>query len=321
MIKNILVLIPVNERHKAYLESKAPEAIFTYRRPSFVTKEEVDAAHIIIGNPPLSFLDAKDQLEWLQLQSAGADAYAKEEVVGKHTLLTNSTGAYGLAIAEHMIGMILMLYKKLNLYREGQREEEWTHLGEVRSIYGSKTLVIGAGDIGGEFAKRMKSLGSYTIGIRRTKGEVPDYLDEMYLLEDLERLLPEVDIVAVSLPNTKETYQLINEERLNLMKPNAVILNVGRGTSIDTEALCNALERGQLLGAGLDVTDPEPLPKGHRLWKMENVILTPHVSGGYSLPETLERIVSIAGENLEAFLANQPLNNIVDFQTGYRKSN
>ncbi|MGL6173707.1 MAG: D-2-hydroxyacid dehydrogenase [Cellulosilyticaceae bacterium] len=319
MNKNILVLIPVNESHKNYLESKAPDAKFSYSRPDSVVKEQIEEAHIIIGNPPLRLLHQPENLEWLQLQSAGADTYAKEEVIGKKVLLTNSTGAYGLAVAEHMIGLVFMLYKNLHRYRDEQKRENWFHLGEVKSIEGARVLVIGAGDIGGEFAKRMKALGADTVGVRRTQVAKPEWLDEVYLMEQLDQLLPQADIIALSLPQTKETYKLINQEKLALMKRDAIVINVGRGSSIDTEALCEALEKKQLLGAGLDVTDPEPLPKTHPLWQMENVVITPHVSGGYSLPETLNRIVKIAGENLSAYQNGEPLKNNVDFETGYRK--
>lgn len=317
--KNILVLIPVNESHKSYLESKAPESKFSYSRPHSVTKEQIEQAHIIIGNPPLNLLQCPKNLEWLQLQSAGADTYAKKEIIGENTVLTNSTGAYGLAVAEHMIGLVFMLYKKLHLYRDEQKRENWNHLGQVKSIEKAKVLVIGAGDIGGEFAKRMKRLGAYTVGVRRTQVAKPEWLEEVYLMEHLDKLLPQADIIALSLPQTKETYRLIDQKKINLMKQDAIVINVGRGSSIDTEALCEALENKKLLGVGLDVTDPEPLPKEHRLWQMDNAIITPHVSGGYSLPETLDCIVKIAGENLEAYQRGEILKNNVDFKTGYRK--
>lgn len=319
MRKSILVLIPVNESHKKYLQAQALEADFEFVRPSTVTKEQVQKAHIIIGNPPIEMFQGTRQLEWLQLQSAGADTYAKVEILGQNTLLTNATGAYGLAIAEHMIGMVLMLYKNLHIYRDKQKTGDWSYAGGVKSIYNAKVLVVGAGDIGGEFAKRIKMLGGYTIGIRRTGTDKPEYLDELYHMDKLDELLPQVDIVALSLPSSKETYKLMNRERFDLMKKDAVLINVGRGSTVDTEALVEVLEKGELLGAGLDVTEPEPLPKEHRLWQLENVIITPHVSGGYSLPETLERIVRIAGGNLKAFLNGEELKNVVDFQTGYRK--
>ena len=180
-------------------------------------------------------------------------------------------------------------------------------------------LVLGMGDIGGEFGRRVKALGAHVIGVRRTDTRCPDYADEVHLTADLDRLLPLADVVAVTLPGTKETAGLLDRRRIGLMKPGAVVLNVGRGIVIDTEALCDALESGHLGGAGLDVTDPEPLPPDHRLWDIPNAVITPHISGFYHLPETLERIIQISASNLKAFAEGKPLRNIIDFSTGYRK--
>jgi phosphoglycerate dehydrogenase-like enzyme len=164
----------------------------------------------------------------------------------------------------------------------------------------------------------MKALGSYTIGIKRREGQKPDYLDELHTLDSLEELLPRADVVALSLPGTRETYRLFDSGKFSLMKEGSVILNVGRGTTICTEDLCDALEKGQIAGAGLDVTDPEPLPEDHRLWDAPGAVITPHVSGFFHLPETLRRIVRISIGNLERFKNGEPLQNMVDFKTGYR---
>jgi len=313
----ILVLMPVQERHKKMLEEKAPNAGFIYTSTKSLTIEEAHSADIILGNPPAHMIKDSKNLKWLQLQSAGINAYTGENSLPEGVILTNASGAYGLAISEHMLATLLMLYKKLHLYRDNQMESNWLPMGKVKAVFGSTALVVGLGDIGGEFAKRLKALGAYTIGIRRTNTDKPDYLDELYLMDKLEELLPRADIVALSLPGTQLTYRVINKHTLSLMKPEAVLINIGRGTTIDTDALCDALEEGRLWGAALDVTDPEPLPKEHRLWKMKNVIITPHVSGGFSLQATHDKIVEIAAYNLEAFVNNRELKNVVDLSAGY----
>lgn len=314
----ILVTIPVEKRHRKRLEEIAPEADFFYRAAADVSREFAWDMDIIIGNVSPERIAGTKRLKWLQLNSAGTDGYLEKGVLPKGAALTNATGAYGLAISEHMLGMALGLKKKLYQYAKNQAEGIWRDEGDVTSIWGATTLVIGLGDIGGEFAMRMKALGSYVIGIRRTEAPKPAFADELYPLDRLEECLGRADIVAMSLPGTKETYRLMDRERLKRMKRDAILLNVGRGTAVDTEALCDALEQGWIGGAGLDVTDPEPLPPGHRLWKAPNLILTPHVSGQYHLKETHERILRIAMENLEAFLRGGKLKNVVDFQTGYR---
>ena len=327
--KRALVTIPTGERHRNLLQQAAPGWEFRFRGTDTlvcapqealpgqpVTQEDVDWAQVILGNVPAAMLHGSPALEWLQTNSAGVEAYIQPGVLAGDTLLT---GAYGLAIAEHMLGMLLELFKKLELYRDAQKSGAWQSQGAVKAVYGSTVLVLGMGDIGGEFAARCKALGAKVIGVRRSPRPCPEYADEVHLLEDLDSLLPQADVVAVTLPGTDATRGLMSRERLAKMKEGAVLLNVGRGFIVDTEALCDALERGHLSGAGVDVTDPEPLPPTHRLWNIPTAVVTPHISGFYHLRETHERIVGIFLENLRHFQAGEPLRNLVDFATGYRK--
>ena len=330
--KRALVTIPTGERHRNLLQQAAPGWEFRFRGTDTlvcapqealpgqpVTQEDVDWAQVILGNVPAAMLHGSPALEWLQTNSAGVEPYIRPGVLAGDTLLTNATGAYGLAIAEHMLGMLLELFKKLELYRDAQKSGAWQSQGAVKAVYGSTVLVLGMGDIGGEFAARCKALGAKVIGVRRSPRPCPEYADEVHLLEDLDSLLPQADVVAVTLPGTDATRGLMSWERLAKMKEGAVLLNVGRGFIVDTEALCDALERGHLSGAGVDVTDPEPLPPTHRLWNIPTAVVTPHISGFYHLRETHERIVGIFLENLRHFQAGEPLRNLVDFATGYRK--
>ena len=330
--KRALVTIPTGERHRNLLQQAAPGWEFRFRGTDTlvcapqealpgqpVTQEDVDWAQVILGNGPAAMLHGSPALEWLQTNSAGVEAYIQPGVLAGDTLLTNATGAYGLAIAEHMLGMLLELFKKLELYRDAQKSGAWQSQGAVKAVYGSTVLVLGMGDIGGEFAARCKALGAKVIGVRRSPRPCPEYADEVHLLEDLDSLLPQADVVAITLPGTDATRGLMSRERLAKMKEGAVLLNVGRGFIVDTEALCDALERGHLSGAGVDVTDPEPLPPTHRLWNIPTAVVTPHISGFYHLRETHERIVGIFLENLRHFQAGEPLRNLVDFATGYRK--
>lgn len=330
--KRALVTIPTGERHRNLLQQAAPGWEFRFRGTDTlvcapqealpgqpVTQEDVDWAQVILGNVPAAMLHGSPALEWLQTNSAGVEPYIRPGVLAGDTLLTNATGAYGLAIAEHMLGMLLELFKKLELYRDAQKSGAWQSQGAVKAVYGSTVLVLGMGDIGGEFAARCKALGAKVIGVRRSPRPCPEYADEVHLLEDLDSLLPQADVVAITLPGTDATRGLMSRERLAKMKEGAVLLNVGRGFIVDTEALCDALERGHLSGAGVDVTDPEPLPPTHRLWNIPTAVVTPHISGFYHLRETHERIVGIFLENLRHFQAGEPLRNLVDFATGYRK--
>lgn len=321
-MNHILVVIPVEDRHKRYLEGIGQSCQFEYVSPGSVTEEQVRAADIIIGNVSPAMLKEAENLKWIQLNSAGSDNYCKPGILKPGALLTNATGAYGLAISEYMVGMSFMLQNKLYQYYQNQMGHQWKDMGKVTSVYGSTTLVVGLGDIGGEYAARMKALGSYTIGVKRTPGKKPEYLDELYTTEQLDELLPRADFVSLSLPNTPNTCHIMDERRLRLMKPGAYLLNVGRGNAIDGDALCKVLHEGHLGGCGVDVTDPEPLPADHPLWNAPRMVITPHISGQYHLQETFERIVKIAGRNLERFLSGQEeqMENLVDFETGYRRT-
>lgn len=331
--KRALVTIPLEPAQAQELQEAAPGWEFRFRgtdplaydrtattvKSSNLTAEDAAWAQVILGNVPAGMLAGASSLEWLQTNSAGVETYIKPGVLAPGTLLTNATGAYGLAISEHMLGMLLELFKKLELYRDAQKQGRWESLGGVRAVYGSTVLVLGMGDIGGEFAARCKALGARVIGVRRSPRPCPDFADEVHLLEDLDALLPQADVVAVTLPGTEATRGLLDRRRLARMKPGAVLLNVGRGFIVDTEALCDALESGRLAGAGLDVTDPEPLPPEHRLWRIPTAVVTPHISGFYHLRQTHQRIVGIFVENIKRFQAGQPLRNQVDFSTGYRR--
>lgn len=314
----ILCVMPVSEQEKKQISLAAGENTVDYITNGF--EEAASAADIILGNVPAECIQNNRNLKWLQANSAGVEPYIKEGVLPEGCLLTNATGGYGLAISEHMLGMYLSIIKRLHLYRDIQKECAWQDLGPVTSVYGSKVLVVGMGDIGSRFAMLCKAMGATVTGVRRTDLTPSPYADEIRLTAELDELLPGADAVALALPGTPETSGIINAQRIAKMKKGAMLLNVGRGSAVDTEALCDALESGRLGGAGLDVTDPEPLPPNHRLWKIPTAVITPHVSGGFHLDATRSAIAEIFAYNLERFINKSgELKNIIDFSTGYRK--
>lgn len=313
---NILVLMPTEERHVKALKDACPDGEFVFLNGEAPTTDQVAAAEVIIGAPPIEMLEYAAKLRLLQLSMAGSDAYSA--LLPHQVLLANSSGAYGLAISEHMIGMLLMLMKKLYLYRDNQLQGVWRDEGNVTSLENARILVIGLGDIGGEFAKRCTLLGAHCTGIRRNIYEKPDYVDSVYTLDKLDMLLPDYDVVALCLPQSIHSRNLMTQARLFSMKKGGILLNVGRGNAIDMNALVNALNAGHIL-AGLDVTDPEPLPADHPLWNAPGALITPHVSGYYHLRQTHDRIVEIAAINLRRFVSGLSLINLVDPSTGYRR--
>ncbi|MGM9538781.1 MAG: D-2-hydroxyacid dehydrogenase [Candidatus Onthomonas sp.] len=316
---NILVTIPMDPQQRQALAAIAPEAEVVYTNAEVVTPSEVAQAEIILGNLPIPLLQHASRLKWLQLNYAGSDNYAAPGVLPEGAILTNASGAYGLAISECMLAGILKLIKRLDQYQHNQEQHIWRNEGEVSSIEGSTTLVVGFGDIGSSFAQRMHALGSTVIGIRRNVTDKPDYVSALYQMDALDRLLPLADFVSLSLPNSPQTQKVMGARQFAEMKDSAILINVGRGSAVDTDALVAALNGGQIGGAVIDVVDQEPLPEEHPLWDAPHLVLTPHVTGNYNLPETLRRIVSLSLRNLAAYLSGQPMESVVDFKTGYRK--
>ena len=308
---HILVTVPVTDAQKAKILSTAKDCPVDFCPASQITPEHLVQAEILFGNLAAPLLRDAKSLKWMQLNSAGADDYVKPGVLPPDTLLTTAVGAYGLSVSEHMLAMLLSMFRHFPQYEKNQLQCLWRTEGQVRSIEGSTVLTLGLGNIGGDFARKVKALGAYTIGVRRKTGDCPDYMDEMHTLDQLDALLPRADVVAVSLPLTPETRYLFNAERFALMKHDAILINIGRGAIVDSQALLDALNRGEVGGACLDVTDPEPLPPDHPLWQHERVLITPHAAGRFFLPETLNRIVGIFCDNLTRCLNQQPLRNIM----------
>ena len=189
--------------------------------------------------------------------------------------------------------------KHIPSYIKNQSNHEWKDEGSVKSIYGSNILVLGLGDIGKEFSKRAYTMGAHITGIKRNVKDKPEYIDKLCTMDSLYDELEKADIIVSSLPGSKSTYHLLDEKALNYVKKQPIFVNVGRGTLIDSCVLEKALKENIFSGAYIDVTDPEPLPKESNLWNINNLIITPHVTGGYHLEETLNRIVQISATNIK----------------------
>lgn len=319
-MKTVLCMLPVEQRHKEKLEhAGGAECSFVYVGEHGATAEDIAAANIILGMPEPELINASENLELLQLNIAGADRYVKPGVLAPKTKLTNSTGAYSKAVAEHGAAMLFMLQKKLHLYRDAQGKHEWTDFGTVTSITDATVVIVGLGDIGCHFATIVKALGAHVIGVKRRASAKPDCVDELYTMEKLDDVLPRADVVFSVLPGTPATTHLYTAERFDLMKPSAIFINCGRGASVENNVLYDAVKNGKIASAAIDVSEVEPLPPDSPLWSLDNLVITPHVSGYYHLPYTFERIVDIAAENLGRFMRGEELMNIVDFTTGYKK--
>ena len=266
------------------------------------------------------FLAAAPQLVWVQSWSAGVDRYmAIPGLVEREGLVfTNAQGVHGPVIAEHVFALLLHLTRGLGPYGDAQRRGEWDRgaAPDPTSLASRTLLVAGMGGIGTEVARRADAFDMRVLAtVRRSRDEAPAFVDELGTGADLDRFLVEADVVAVCLPLTDETRGLFDAERLALLPEGAYLINIGRGPIVDTDALLAALESGRLAGAGLDVTDPEPLPTGHPLWSRDDVVITPHVAARAVL--TGARRDALISENMRRFGAGEPLLNVVDRTAGY----
>ncbi|MBQ6053177.1 MAG: D-2-hydroxyacid dehydrogenase [Clostridia bacterium] len=318
-MKKILIAVPFEEDGKKRLESVCEQNEYLYISADKVTAEDISDADAVIGNVPAGLMKHAKKLEWFQSQMAGVDPYIKDGVIPERVVITNVTGAFGLAISEHMVGCVFELYKKLHLYRDNQNNAVWRDMGSVKQIEGQTVLTVGLGNIGGSFAKKMKALGAYTIAVKRRPSEKPEYIDELYLSDMLDSVLPRADIVALCMPDTPETRGMFSAQRISHMKDGATLVNIGRGSAVDTEALSDALENGKLYGAALDVFEKEPLEPENRLWSIPNAIITPHISGFFHLRKTYENIIDICIRNYENYVHGRPFFNVIDRETGYCK--
>lgn len=283
--------------------------------------EQLANAEVILGQPSGDEIKQAPGLKWIQITSAGSDHYMKNaELFAGGICLTNLSGAFGTSISEFSLTMALMLYKHMHLYRDQQRAHLWKDVGWQQSPEGKNLLILGAGNIGTAVAKRFRPFHCHIVGMRRVPREVPPEFDEMITTDGLDEALKQADIIVAALPDTAATHKLLNRERLALLKKTAIFINVGRGGLIDHDALAEALRENRILGAAVDVTDPEPLPPEHPLWDCPNAIITPHITGGSfgHLQATEDALYALCRDNLNRYRDGKPLLNVVDFETGYR---
>ena len=214
-MKQIIISGPFRENEQKAFCNLSPDLKCKFVKPQEVTAQMLSTAQALIGNVPPFMLADQPQLEWVQLTSSGADKYVHEKNISKDLIITTATGSYGVGIAEYMVAMLLSMMKKIPDYLDNQKNGVWADEGVVTTPYGKRVLIVGTGDIGLEFAKRMRAFGCKLVGIRRRNGICPEELDEVYSTEFLKEQLALADVVAVCLPGTKSTFHLFDEEMLS----------------------------------------------------------------------------------------------------------
>lgn len=283
-------------------------------------RESVDA-QAALGFCNAEVLASSPELFWIQVFSAGVErCLALPGLKTGNKLLTNGQKIGSPALAEHAIAMMMMLARGLDVYHGNQLKGEWQRsIGLQRSehieLEGRTVLVVGLGGIGTQVAKRAHGLGMRVIATRGSRREGPDYVDYVGLADEVNELASRADVVINTVPLTDKTEGMFDAAFFKSMKPSAYFVSVGRGKSTVTDDLVAALESGDIAGAGLDVTDPEPLPEGHVLWSMPRVIISPHTAG--SSDKSRKRLKILVMENLRRYVAGEPMLSVVDIERGY----
>lgn len=255
-----------------------------------------------------------DRLRWVHVASAGVDAILFDDLIDSDVVLTNARGVFDQPIAEYVLAMILAQAKQLYVSRALQQRRQWQHR-ETRSIAGQRVLVIGTGGIGRAIARLLRAVGMEVRGAGRTQREQDPDFGTVVASADLTEHVGDVDHLVMVAPLTPQTTGMINSEVLAAIKPGAHLINVGRGPSVDEDALLDALRSGRLGAASLDVFCTEPLPAEHPFWAMENVVISPHLSG--DTEGWTDRLAAQFVDIAERWLADRPLINVVDKERGY----
>jgi len=312
---NILLRAEVSDGLLARLAALAPGSRILTGKDLQDDPGLIAEADVCLGRLTAEQFSRAGRLKWLQCYSAGMD-WAQNQAARSHPAVLTNARIHAAPISEHVFGMLLMLAHRLHLAHEHKLAGRWQRpdIERVAVLEGKTLCVLGLGVIGRRCARLGKAFGMRVVGVRRSGRPTPN-VAEVFTPERLHDALAEADVVMNILPGTGATAGMVDAAAFSAMKRGAVFLNAGRGGTVDTAALVEALRQGQLAGACLDVTDPEPLPAGHPLWAMPNVLITAHYSGTH--PGYDGKVEALFLDNLRRFLGGRPLRNVVDKQEGY----
>ena len=274
----------------------------------------IATADAAFGTLPPALLAKAQRLRWLQAPQAAPPAgYYYPDLVAHALTVTNFREIYNDHISAHILAFVLAFARGLHVFIPQQLRRVWAKPPEDQGVVplpGSVALIVGLGGIGGETARLLSAFGVRVIAVDARRTDRPDHVAELHQAEQLDALLPRADFVILTVPHTPATEGFFDQAKFHLMKPTAFFINIGRGMTTRLDDLVAALEARQIAGAALDVYEQEPLPQGHPLWAMPNVLLTPHMAG-YG-PHLNDRRLQIIEDNCKAFAEGRPLRNIVD---------
>jgi phosphoglycerate dehydrogenase-like enzyme len=309
----------------ALLRQMAPEAEVVLVADAEAAVAALAGADVFVGWCTPEIIEAGTALRWIQLPYAGVEECAGIETLrSRGALVTNAQRVRSPEIAEHVMAMLLSFARRLDLYGAAQRAGTWDDglqsldpsvRRRTWTLDGKTLLVAGLGGIGTEVARRAHALGMRVLATRTSGREGPAFVEYVGLADELHALAARADVVVSAVPLTDATAGMFDAAFFAAMKPTALFINVGRGGTVVTDDLVRALASGGIAGAALDVTDPEPLPAGHPLWAMPNVIITPHVAA--AADDLGQRVRLVVAENLRRYVAGERMLSVVDLGRGY----
>ncbi len=326
----IILYPPVDEVRLAKIRNAAESVpLVNCQSEEEAAREIVDATGFI-GKITPQLLEHAEQLIWVQSPTASLEHYVFPELIEHPCKLSNMRGLFYDVIADHVFGYILCIARNLHIYLRQQREQLWNPIGTapgqntLASAVGTESEidrrhmhlsdctigVVGVGSIGAEICKRAKAFGMTVLGVDPIVKSVPGILEDVRSLEGLDELLAESDFVVIAAPQTPATIKMFRREQFQKMKPSAWVINIGRGMIIDLADLTEALQSNEIAGAALDVFEIEPLPSGHPMWGMENVIITPHVAAAST--HVPQRHLETLLENVRRHVAGELPATLVD---------
>ncbi len=292
-------------------------------------RTEIVDADAFYGKITRELLAAARQLRWIQSPTASLEHYLFPELIAHPATLTNMRGLFSDVIADHVLGYILMFARNLHLYRDAQRERRWAPVGDAnaktdfvsspgvetpidrvhRHLSDCTMGVVGVGAIGAEIARRGAAFGMTVLGVDPHPVCVPGIIEEAWPLFQLPELLSASEFVVIAAPHTPSSEGLFDAGMIAHMRPDSYLINIGRGAIVDLAALTEALQQNRIAGAALDVVETEPLPESHPLWRMPNVLITPHTAA--ASPRVPQRHLATLLENVRRFVAGEELRNVV----------
>lgn len=314
----ILFSANISEKHQHTLVESYPNEEFIFTTGMEEAEQHLERASVLVtygGDVDEVKLERAAQLKWIMVLSAGVEQLPFKQIEDRGILITNARGIHKTQMAEYSLSMMLQVYRQEKTLMENEKNNKWDKSVRMKEITGQTLLVLGTGAIGQEVARLAKAFQMTTIGVSRS-GRLVEHFDQVYSIKAIKEVLPSADFIVSVLPSTAETRYLLTEEHFNLMKQDAVFINIGRGDLVSTETLLQAVKEQQIAHAVLDVFEQEPLPEDSPLWAEPNITVTPHISG--QSPNYMVRALAIFQENLDKLLNGESdYVNKVDPSRGY----